>query len=169
MKVLLTGFEPFGGDAVNSSWEVVRSIPEISGIELEKLLLPVSFNRAREIVKTVLQERVPDVVLSVGQAGNRGCVCLERVAINVADSRNGDVDGYCPVDCLIEAQGPVAYFSTLPLRRMVIKMKRLKTVAGFVHLPYLPCQIAKKPGTVAVDLSLQVSVMSAFIECLVRK
>lgn len=174
MKVLLTGFEPFGGDAVNSSWEVVKSIPEISGIELEKLLLPVSFNRAREIVKTVLQERVPDVVLSVGQAGNRGCVCLERVAINVADSRNGDVDGYCPVDCLIEAQGPVAYFSTLPLRRMVdaakdkgvqvkisntagtyvcntvfysllywIKMKRLKTVAGFVHLPYLPCQIAK--------------------------
>lgn len=200
MKVLLTGFEPFGGELVNSSWEVVKSVPEISGIELERVLLPVSFTRAGEVLKSVLLKQSPDVILSVGQAGKRGCVCLERVAINIADSRNGDADGYCPVDCPVVPQGPAAYFSTLPLRRMMeaangkgvevkisntagtyvcntvfysllywIEKMRLKTLAGFVHLPYLPCQIVGKHGMTSIELTKQVAVMKALLECLAGK
>ena len=120
MKILLTAFDAFGGYEANAAQEAVRlvDVPASSG-EVKKIIVPTVFERSMEVLKDAIEEHCPDVVLSVGQAAGRSAVTVERVAINLMDARIADNDGFQPVDMPIEKSGPAAYFSTVPVRRMV--------------------------------------------------
>ncbi len=138
MKILITGFEPFGGESVNPSWEAVRRLPdEIPGAEVIKLQIPTVFGRSADVVRQAIVEHDPDVVVSVGQAGGRFMVHPERVAINIDDGRIEDNDGYQPIDTPIQADGSPAYFSTLPVKAMVTAMRK----AG------VPAAVSNSAGT----------------------
>lgn len=116
MKVLMTGFEPFGGDAVNESWDAVRALPPRPDVEVVTARLPVTFAGAVDACQRLLALHAPDVVIAVGLAAGTEAIRLERVAVNVVDARIADNDGAAPVDEPVVAGGPAAYFSTLPLK-----------------------------------------------------
>ena len=125
MKILITGFEPFGGEPVNPSWEAVRRLPdEVPGAEVIKLQIPTVFGRSAVVVREAVVEHDPDVVVCVGQAGGRFMVHPERVAINLDDGRIEDNDGYQPIDVPIQPDGAPAYFSSLPVKAMVTAMRK---------------------------------------------
>ena len=106
MRFLLTGFEPFGGDDVNSSQEVVRTLScdESGGVELETSILPVSFKRAGNAICRLLDATEPDVVIMLGQSSKSNCIKIERVALNLMDSCKGDNDGLRRRVMLLEQQ-----------------------------------------------------------------
>lgn len=138
MKLLITGFEPFGGEPLNPSWEAVRRLPEqIGGTALVKLELPVTFAGSVEALERALAAHRPDAVLSVGQAGGRAAVTVERVAVNLAEAELPDNAGDQPQDRPLCPGGPDAYFSTLPTRAMAEHIRR-----GGV-----PCQLSYTAGT----------------------
>lgn len=169
-KLLITGFDPFDGATVNPSWEAVKLLPErIGEYELYKLQIPTVFGVAPRAVLEKAAEICPDVIISVGQAGGRKAVTPERVGINVRDARIADNAGRVPTDEPIAADGPAAYFSTLPVKAMIAAVTEaglpgaisntagtfvcndvLYTLlhhyhgtsvqAGFIHVPYLPQQ-----------------------------
>ena len=120
MRVLLTGFEPFGGDSVNSSQETVKAVAcgEFGGIELITDILPVSFNRVEKALCGLIYETDPDVVIMLGQSGLSNCGKIERVALNLMDSANGDNDGYTPDEETICPDAPPAYFTQLPVKKL---------------------------------------------------
>ena len=122
-NVLVTGFEPFEGFAVNSSWQGIEGLPEqIDGFRLQKLLLPVSFRCAWGTIEAAIRELRPKIVICTGLAAKRDCLSVERVAINVNDARIADNDGFQPVDRVIDYSAPNAYFTGLPLRKIVEKI-----------------------------------------------
>lgn len=117
--ILLTGFEPFGGEATNPSWDAAQRAAErltSHGSPAVAVQVPCVFDTSRTVLQDALERYRPEIVLSVGQAGGRECVSLERVAINVDDARIPDNAGNQPVDRPIEEDGPAAYFSTLPVK-----------------------------------------------------
>ena len=120
MKILLTGFEPFGGDAINSSQETVRAVAcgEFGDIEIVTDILPVSFNRVEKALCGLIDETDPDVVIMLGQSGLSDCIKIERVALNLMDSVNGDNDGYTPDEETICPDAPPAYFTQLPVKKL---------------------------------------------------
>lgn len=127
MKILISGFMPFGGESMNPSWEAVKALPERLGPEgeilLVKELLPVAFGKAAELLcQKVLLEQ-PAAVLCIGQAGGRRGITPEKVAINLRDARIPDNEGASPQDEPIVPGGETAYFSTLPVRRMAEALK----------------------------------------------
>ncbi len=116
-KLLITGFEPFGGEDINPSWEAVLGLPdEIGEYTLIKARIPVTFGGAAECVMRLAEETAPDVIISVGQAGGRADVTPELVAINLRHASIPDNNGYQPIDEPINPGGDAAYFSTLPMR-----------------------------------------------------
>lgn len=119
-KILITGFEPFGEDTINPSLEAVKRLPdEICGVTIiKKALVTVQYQSLNQLEEYILLER-PDVVLSVGQAAGREGISVERIGINVDDYRIKDNRGNQPIDQAIVKDGPVAYFSTLPIKAMV--------------------------------------------------
>ncbi|MGI5983837.1 MAG: pyroglutamyl-peptidase I [Sakamotonia sp.] len=120
MKVLVTGFDPFGGESINPAWEAVKRIrSEIAGAEIVTMQIPTVVGRSIERVHEKMKELQPDLVISVGQAGGRSGVTPERVAINVTDARIPDNDGNQPIDEPVFADGDAAYFSNLPVKAMV--------------------------------------------------
>ena len=119
MKIIVTGFDPFGGEKINPSIECVKALPEIEGVELIRLELPTVFNESAVRLNEVIQEVQPDAVLSVGQAGGRPGITMERIAINVDDARIPDNISQQPIDEAIQLDGEAAYFSTLPIKRIV--------------------------------------------------
>lgn len=136
VKVLVTAFEPFNGGTVNPSQLVLERLKAPEGMELIKVLLPVEFQATTRILKQLLQEHGPDVVISLGQAGNRPEICIERVAVNLDCVRSSDgirelADnaGDKPVDIPIAEDGENAYFSTLPVWELVAAIKE-QGVAG---------------------------------------
>lgn len=136
--VLVTGFEPFGGDSVNPSWEVCERLPaSIAGMRVEVCRVPCEFRRAIEVVAEAIERHQPALVVSLGLAAGRTHVGVERVAINVDDARIEDNAGAQPVDEPIAAGGPPAYFSTLPVKAMVAAMRR----AG------VPAEVSNTAGT----------------------
>jgi pyroglutamyl-peptidase len=138
VRVLLTGFDPFGGEAINPSWEAVRRVPdEVAGAEVVKVQIPTSFERSADAVREAIKEHDPDVIISVGQAGGRFGVNPERVAINVDDGRIPDNDGNQPIDVPIQHDGPTAYLTLLPVKAMVTAMRR----AG------IPAAVSNTAGT----------------------
>ena len=125
MKILITGFEPFGGEPLNPSWEAVRRLPDkVADAEVIKLQIPTVFGRSADVVRDAIVEHDPDVVVSVGQAGGRFAVSPERVAINLDDGRIPDNDGQQPIDTPIREDGPPAYFSSLPVKAMMSAMNQ---------------------------------------------
>ena len=119
MKIIVTGFDPFGGEKINPSIECVKALPEIEGVELIRLELPTVFKESAKRLNEVINEVKPDAVLSVGQAGGRPGITMERIAINVDDARIPDNISQQPIDETIQTKGAAAYFSTLPIKRIV--------------------------------------------------
>ena len=119
MKIIVTGFDPFGGEKINPSIECVKALPEIEGVELIRLELPTVFKESAKRLNEVINDVKPDAVLSVGQAGGRAGITMERIAINVDDARIPDNISPQPIDEEIQVEGEAAYFSTLPIKRIV--------------------------------------------------
>ena len=118
-KLLITGFEPFGGESINPSWEAVCRLPsEIGEYSLTKLLIPVIFGEAAEKVISEAEKICPDAILCIGEAGGRDAVTPELVGINLRYAKIPDNGGNQPMDEPIIAGGENAYFSTLPIRKM---------------------------------------------------
>jgi pyroglutamyl-peptidase len=138
MKALVTGFDPFGGDAVNpSSLAVSRLKKKIGVVSVATAVLPTSYGRSAAVLREAIDEAKPDIVLCVGQAGGRTELSLERVGINVQDARIPDNDRNQPIDVPVRADGPAAYFATLPVKACVAEMRK----AG------LPAAVSNTAGT----------------------
>ena len=130
MKILVTGFEPFGGEKINPSIEAVHSLPEqIEGIEIVKIQIPVVRWKALAQIEQAVKQYNPDVILSVGQAGGRSDISVERIGINVDDFGIKDNEGNQPIDKIIKEDGQAAYFSNLPIKAMVKHMNDNKIPA----------------------------------------
>lgn len=124
MRILITAFDPFGGESVNPAQMAVERLSDnIGGHEISKLVVPTVFGLSGDLVTAEMDRLQPDAVISVGQAGSRKAVTPERVAINIMDARIADNAGEQPVDEPVVEGGPAAYFSTLPVKRMVESIK----------------------------------------------
>jgi len=124
MKILVTGFDPFGGETVNPAIESVKRLPDkIGSAEIIKLEIPTVIGKSVALIQTAIGLHHPDVVLSVGQAGGRPDITVERVGINIDDCRISDNEGNQPVDMKVAVDGPAAYFATLPIKAMVENIK----------------------------------------------
>ncbi|MEF9942376.1 MAG: pyroglutamyl-peptidase I [Lachnospiraceae bacterium] len=125
MKILVTGFDPFGGEAVNPAYEAVKRLPDkIAGASVVKLEIPTVYWESGIAVEKGIIEEQPDAVLCVGQAGGRSNITVEKVAINLAEARIKDNAGAQPVDRLLEEDGETAYFASIPVKAMVGNMKK---------------------------------------------
>ena len=159
MKVLITGFDPFGGESINPALEAVKMIPEnIEGAQVIKLEIPTVFRKSLEKIEKKIEEINPDIVISIGQAGGRFGVTPERVAINMDDARIEDNEGNQPIDISIYEDGESAYFSNLPIKAMYgvlyLVNKKYKNIrAGFIHVPYIPAQVVNKPNTPSMSIN----------------
>ncbi|MEW5835238.1 MAG: pyroglutamyl-peptidase I [Pseudomonadota bacterium] len=138
-RILLTGFDPFGGETVNPSWEAVSALHgrRVAGHRIVARQLPTEFAASLRALRRALREERPAIVLGVGQAGGRSRLSLERVAINVNDARIPDNAGAQPVDEPVVAGGPAAYFSTLPIKAMLAALRE----------EGLPAEISNTAGT----------------------
>ncbi len=175
-RLLITGFEPFGGEKMNPSWEAVRLLPdEIGEFVLKKIEIPTVFGKAGETVLKAAKEYNPDVIICVGQAGGRAAITPEYVAINIRHAKIPDNEGNKPQFEQIIAGGAEAYFSTLPLQNIVnavltseipvevsfhagtfvcndllytllFEYFNTKTKVCFIHVPFLPEQTTDKPS-----------------------
>ena len=154
MKILVTGFDPFGGEKINPALEAVKSLPsEIHGAEIHWVEIPTVFYQSAEVLETAIVRFQPDAVLCIGQAGGRASLTPERVAINQDDARIPDNQGNQPIDTPIRLDGQAAYFSTLPIKAMVQSIKEeglpatvSNTAGTFVcnHLMYQALYLADK-------------------------
>lgn len=210
MKILVTGFEPFNGAIVNPSEQIVYRLDAPDGVDLRKEILPVEFKKSTFRLKELFCEYQPDVVLSIGQAGGRAEISVERVAINIdsVKSSNGskilpDNAGDMPIDEMIEPEGAPAYFSTLPIWQIVETIQKIgisaaisntagtyvcnhvmytslhqaatnypQMKAGFVHVPFLPEQIADredKDRLAAMPLEDMVTALQTVLEILTER
>ena len=190
-RLLITGFDPFGGESINPAWEAVKLLPEkIGDYVLCKLEIPTVYALgARRVLQKALDVQ-PEVILCIGQAGGRGAVTPERVAINIRDARIDDNAGNRPVDEPVVANGPAAYFSTVPVKAMteaitaagfpgmvsntagtfvcndvlytlLHEFKDTDVRVGFIHVPYLPEQ-----GTPSLPLKDTAAALHAAIQAL---
>ncbi|MDP2816880.1 MAG: pyroglutamyl-peptidase I [Polaromonas sp.] len=123
--VLLTGFDPFGGDSLNPSWLAVETLQgrRIAGHKVVAAQLPTVFGSSLVELARLLREHRPTLVICVGQAGGRAAISLERIAINVNDARIADNAAAQPVDTPVVAGGPAAYFTTLPIKAMLLALQ----------------------------------------------
>ena len=188
-KLLVTGFDPFGGASINPAWEAVKLLPErIGGFEIHTLEIPTVFGLAAEAVIAKANEVHPDVILCIGQAGGRAAVTPERIAVNIRDAKICDNSGNQPVGEFVVPGGPAAYFATVPIMEMAAAICAADlpgTVSnsagafvcndtlysllhhyagtsikvGFIHVPYLPEQ-----GTPSLSLDKTATALEAAIE-----
>lgn len=169
-KLLITGFDPFGGETVNPAWEAVKALPErLGGFMLHKKMIPTVFTEAAESVLKAAREICPDVILCVGQAGTRAAVTPERIGINIRSASIPDNAGNQPKEEVIVQGGPDGLFSTVPVAAMaqaicdaglpgqvsntagtfvcndvlyslLLHYRGSDVRVGFVHVPWLPEQ-----------------------------
>lgn len=120
-KILLTGFEAFGGESLNPSWLAVKALHgrRMLGHVVVAAQLPTVFGTSLRRLEMLLQQHQPALVVCVGQAGGRGALSLERVAINVNDAPIPDNGGARPIDTPVVHGAPVAYFTSLPIKAML--------------------------------------------------
>ena len=124
MKALVTGFDPFGGSRANASLEAVRRLPaRIGSLDIVTAELPTSYARSLPALRKAIAGARPRIVLCVGEAGDRGVLSIERVAVNLQDARIPDNDGAAPADRPVVRGGPAAYFAALPVRAMVAALR----------------------------------------------
>ena len=126
MRLLLTGFEPFSDYERNISWDIAQlvALSPIENVDICLALLPVSFNRVGNCLKSLIDDYIPDAILMLGQSTTRSNIEIERIAVNLMYSINGDNDGYCPIDEPIIVNSENAYFSNAPLRKIVESCKQ---------------------------------------------
>lgn len=123
MKILVTGFDPFGTDKINPAIEAVKKLPnKIAGADIIKLEIPTVFNKCAQVVHQTILDNQPDYVLDIGQAGGRYALTPELVAINFDDGRIADNSGYQPLNEPIREDGQNAYFTQLPVKAMSQKI-----------------------------------------------
>ncbi|MFH5810222.1 pyroglutamyl-peptidase I [Companilactobacillus sp. FL22-1] len=138
MKILVTGFDPFGTDQINSSIEAVKLLPDqIDDTQVIKLQIPTIFDQVGAVVQQAIEKNQPDFVLNVGQSSNRYGLTPELVAINYDDARIADNAGFQPIDQTIHSDGQNAYFTQLPIKKMV----------QAIHNVGLPSYISTTSGT----------------------
>lgn len=195
--ILVTAFEPFGGETINPALEIIRRLPEISpeGARIHTLTVPVTFADSHRVVIDALNREHYDAVLLLGQAGGRPSISIERVAINVEDARIPDNAGVQLEDVPILLDGAAAYFATIPIRKIVESIRsegipavisnsagtfvcnhlmyhvlaRLSgsdTLAGFIHVPWMPEQIAHRPGQPSMALETMLRAIETAIRAL---
>lgn len=124
MKILVTGFDPFGGETINPAIESVKLLPDnILGNEIIKIEIPTVIGKSLQVIEQAIVEHNPDVILSIGQAGGRTNISVERIGINIDDARIPDNEGNQPIDEPVFSDGPDAYFVNIPIKAMVQKMK----------------------------------------------
>ena len=192
--LLITGFDPFGGESINPSWEAVSRLPDVVGnYRLTRLQIPTVFGRAAETVLAAAEAEPPDVILCVGQAGGRDAVTPERIAINIASAAKPDNVGNRPWEQRILPGGPDGSFSTVPVRAMAEAITaaglpgRVSNTAGtfvcndtlyrllshyagsglrvgFLHVPHLPQQA--KDGSPSMALLEIIAALTAAIGAL---
>lgn len=194
--ILLTGFEPFAGDELNPSAAIALALDGtlIGAHRVQARILPCAFGAALQVLQQALDSTAPEVVISLGQAGGRSEISVERVAINVDDARIPDNAGAQPVDEPVLAAGPAAYFSSLPIKAVVAGLRdaglpasvsqtagtfvcnhvfyglmhacvaRPGVQAGFIHVPWLPEQVVHRPGQASMALALQVQAIRRALE-----
>lgn len=193
MKVLVTGFTPFGGETVNPSYEAVKLLPdEIAGNTLVKALLTTRFGASRTELQDLLNTVKPDAVVCVGQASGRASVSIEKVALNYAVAGDYDPDNVIKNNTVSES-GKAAYFSTLPVENIVKALNAAGIpcvlsltagafvcnyvmyslleltqgtgiLCGFVHIPYMPSQsAAKNPPPPSMELSASANALAEII------
>ena len=190
-KLLITGFAPFGGGDINPSWQAVQALPkQVGDFELYKMELPTVFGEAAALVLAKAEEIGADMVLSVGQAGGRDAVTPERIAVNIRDARIPDNAGNQPKGEFVAADGPAAYFATVPVADMALAIRDAgipgtvsnsagafvcndtlyallhhyagtATRVGFIHVPNLPEQ-----GAPSMPLENIVAALTAAISVL---
>lgn len=125
MKILVTGFDPFGGEKVNPAYEAVKLLPKnIKEAEIISIEVPTVFGRASEEVEKAIEKHRPDAVVCIGQAGGRSCISIERIGINLREASIPDNDGNQPIDEKIKEDGQNAYFATLPIKAMVENVRK---------------------------------------------
>ena len=193
-KLLITGFDPFGGQKINPSHECVCALNEVIGeFSLVKLQIPTVFEKAFLTVKNKADEIKPDAIICVGQAGGRRAITPEAVAINLKDANIPDNEGNTPHYEKICQDGENAYFTSLPVTKMVEKIKSVgvnsaisfsagafvcnetlyrllkeydgtSVKVGFIHIPYLPCQAQN--GEPSLSLEDMVKGLTAAITAL---
>ena len=138
MKILVTGFDPFGEDEINPAIEAVKRLDdEIAGAQIVKLEIPTVFGECADVVHEAILKEKPDYVLNIGQAGGRFALTPERVAINFDDGRIADNKGYQPIASPIHEDGQNAYFTQLPVKAMARAIRE----AG------LPSSVSTTAGT----------------------
>ena len=192
--LLITGFDPFGGESVNPAWEAVRRLPDTVGdYRLTGIQIPTRFALAAQTVLAAAETDRPDVILCVGQAGGRSAITPERIAINLADARIPDNGGAQPAEQPIDPDGPDGIFATVPvsamadairtagipgqvslsagafvcndtLYRLLRHYEGTGTRVGFIHVPYLPEQA--KEGVPSMTLERIVAGLTAAIGAL---
>jgi pyroglutamyl-peptidase len=192
MKILLTGFEPFGKATLNPSGEIVK---QISGENIVTAILPVAYAKSAERLMQLIAEHNPEVVICLGQAEGRTQITPERIAINLDDARLADNEGVMRNEMPILLDGPVAYESTLPIKEMVKAInntgvsaaaslsagaflcnhvfyvaqdhfKGTKVRSGFVHVPLMDEQAEEFPGLPTMPLEQMVTAVRAMLEVL---
>lgn len=138
-KVLITGFEPFGGESVNPALEAVKRLEgkKLNGGEVVICQVPVTRYESIDTVVKAIEQYQPDIVITVGQAAGRAAITPERVAINVDDFRIPDNGGHQPIDEPVVQDGPDAYFTTLPIKAMTNALQKAS----------IPCQVSNTAGT----------------------
>lgn len=138
MKLLLTGFDPFGGESINPAWEAVKRVSDqVGDVEVVKLMVPTVFYKSIDTVAAAIEKEKPDAVLCIGQAGGRFDLTPERVAININDARIPDNEGNQPLDGPVFEDGETAYFATLPIKAMAEEIRK----AG------VPASVSNTAGT----------------------
>lgn len=194
MKLLITGFDPFGGEAINPAWEAVKALPDrIGEWEVTRLQIPTVFSLAAAEVLRTAQALMPDAIICVGQAGGRNAITPERIAVNIRDAKIPDNRGNRPAGDFVDPEGPAAYFSTVDVKAMVRSIEAegipaavsnsagafvcndvLYTLlhfyrdqnvrVGFIHVPYLPQQA--KEGVPSLELDTIIRGLTAAIGAL---
>ncbi len=125
MKILVTGFDPFGGEPINPAIESVKKLPDnIAGAKIIKLEIPTVRKKSLEKIEKAINEHNPDVILSIGQAGGRFDISIERVGINLDDFRIPDNEGNQIIDEPIFPDGENSYFVKLPVKAMVQNVQK---------------------------------------------
>jgi pyroglutamyl-peptidase len=138
MNVLITGFEPFGGEKMNPAYEAVMQLKDsIQGHVIKKKSLPVVFHESLRILDHLIETENPDIIICVGQAGGRSQLSIERIGINIDDARIADNNHQSPIDSPINPSGPAAYFSNLPI----------KAISKAIAESGIPASVSNTAGT----------------------
>ena len=138
MKILITGFDPFGGQTINPAYEAVKLLPDmIEGAKIIKIEIPTVFGRDEEVVRAAVEKHHPDTILCVGQAGGRSGMTVEKIAVNLMEARIPDNDGNQPIDQPVKKDGKNAYFASVPV----------KSMAEYIKKANIPARVSYTAGT----------------------